>query len=101
MDETPRLSDLRAALANLTARGDDDAAAAIRDVIAGAEYAEYRRGAAVSASGLRSIAETIARRLDAEAVQHDADGDTERAAAARRGVAALEGYRPFRRLGGA
>lgn len=94
------LADLRAARDNLGARGEEAAAAALGRVIGGAEYAEYKEGWSWSDAQVRSLAELTARRLADEAELYESAGDTARAEAARRGVAALEGYRPIRHEGG-
>ncbi|NKY38728.1 hypothetical protein [Cellulomonas septica] len=100
MDEAPVLADLRAARDNLSARGEDAAAAALGHVIGAAEYAEYKEGWPWSDAQVRSLAELTARRLSDEAELYESAGDTARAEAARRGLAALEGYRPIRHEGG-
>ncbi|MFC4615338.1 hypothetical protein ACFO3K_11500 [Cellulomonas algicola] len=100
MDEAPVLADLRAARDNLSARGEEAAAAALGHVIGGAEHAEYKEGWPWSDAQVRSLAELTARRLSDEADLYATAGDAARAEASRRGAAALEAYRPIRHEGG-
>ncbi|MDC7120967.1 hypothetical protein OMK64_05410 [Cellulomonas fimi] len=99
--EAPLLAGIRAARETLRGRGDDAAAAALTHVIGAVGYAEMKEGQPWSDARVRSLAETTARRLADEAALYESAGDTERAEVARRGVAALEGYRPIRHEGGA
>lgn len=98
--EAALLADLRAARDHLIARGDDAAAAALTRVIGGVGYGEMKEGWPWSDDRVRSLAEITARRFADEAALYESAGDTARAERARRGVAALEGYRPVRHEGG-